>query len=286
MQTAVEIGRVCAVAGQSQREMREWAEEYPALFSAKPFDPALFSMLALATAFSGPWLDSGRQRMANRTTLWCFGLDWLMDYVAADRAEAAGIADRCLAVADGGEPVAGDELTAFLADIRAELAAREAYPVLGPIWRDELRRMLDAMVREHDWKAEGAARPTFAEYLDNADNLGFSFVFAAHWTFAGQLPPAADIGAVRAASWAVQRVVRLLNDLATYERDVRWGDLNALLLGPSRTDVSQRAAQLAVEARELTGALRERQPALAEYLERQMDFCAGFYGVTDYWGVL
>lgn len=264
--------------------MREWAAQYPTLFSAKPFDAALFSTLALATAFSGPWLDSGRQRMANRTTLWCFGLDWLMDYVAADRAEATRIAERCLAVADGAAPADGDELTVFLADIRAELAGAAAGPVLGPIWRDELRRMLAAMVREHDWKADGASPPTFEEYLDNADNLGFSFVFAAHWTFTGPPPAATDVPAVRAASWAVQRVVRLLNDLATYERDVRWGDLNALLLGPSRTDVSQRVKVLAAEARDLTGALRDSQPALAEYLERQMDFCAGFYGVTDFWG--
>jgi hypothetical protein len=286
MRPAVEIGRVCAVAGQSQREMSEWAAAYPALFSAKPFDSALFGTLALATAFSGPWLDSGQQRMANRTTLWCFGLDWLMDYVAADRAEAAGIAERCLAVADGAAPADGDELTVFLADIRAELEACEAYPVLGPIWRDELRRMLAAMVREHDWKAQVVALPTLAEYLDNADNLGFSFVFAAHWTSVSPPSPAADIAAVRAASWAVQRVIRLLNDLATYDRDVQWGDLNALLLGPTRTELDQRAALLAAKARDLTGALRLSQPSLAEYMERQMDFCAGFYGVTDYWGAL
>ncbi|GFJ91966.1 terpene synthase family protein [Phytohabitans rumicis] len=178
----------------------------------------------------------------------------------------------------------GDDLTVFLADIRAELAAAEAFPVLGPVWRDELRRMLDAMVREHDWKAEGAALPSFAEYLDNADNLGFSFVFAAHWLFTSPPPADADIARVRAASRAVQRVIRLLNDLATYERDVRWGDLNALLLGPTRKEVSQRAEALAAEARDLVRALRDSQPALANYLERQMDFCVGFYGVTDYWG--
>jgi hypothetical protein len=286
MVPATESGRICAVAGQTQREMRRWAEAYPALFSAKPFDAALYSTLALATAFSGPSLDSGQQRMANRATLWCFALDWQVDYVANSAVEAATVARRCLAVAGGAAPEPDDELTALLAEIRDELAAAKAYAVLGPIWRDELRRMLDAMVREHQWKGVEGARPSLEDYLANADNLGFSFVFVAHWIHTGPPPSAVDIADVRLASWAVQRVIRLLNDLATYERDVQWGDLNALMLGPDRTEVGQRAVALAGEARGLIDAVRDRQPALADYMERQMEFCVGFYGVADYWGGL
>lgn len=282
---AAESGRICALAGQAQRDMRAWAERYPELFSAKPFDDALFSTLSLATAFSGPWLDRHQQRMANQVALWCFGLDWLVDYVAASQAEAAAVAARCLAVVDGTEP-AHDDLTTFLAAIRDELSASPAFPVLGPVWRDELRRMLDAMVREHQWKGENADRPSLEEYLRNADNLGFSFVFAAHWMHTRTTPSAVDIDVIRMASWAVQRVIRLLNDLATYERDIQWGDLNALLLGPDRTEVEREVVRLVAEARRCVVPVREGHPALADYLERQMEFCIGFYGVTDYWGAL
>jgi hypothetical protein len=286
MQTAAESGRICAVAGQTQREMRRWAEAYPALFSAKPFDEALYSTLALAMAFSCPSLDSRQQRMASRATLWCFALDWQMDYVAASAADAGMIADRCRAVAGGAEPDPADQLTAFLAAIRDELAVAPAYPVLGPVWRDELRRMLAAMVREHHWKAPGDIRPSFAGYLDNADNVGFLFVLAAHWIQTGPSPSAADIDKIRLASRAVQRVIRLLNDLATYERDVQWGDLNALMLGLDRMEVGRRVGVLAAEARSLIDPLRDSQAALVDYLERQMEFCVGFYGVADYWGAL
>jgi hypothetical protein len=282
---AAESGRICAVAGQSQREMRRWADAYPELFAAKPFDDALYSTLALAMAFSGPTLDSGQQRMANRATLWCFALDWQVDYVAGSATEAAEIARRCLAVAGGAAPDAGDDLTRFLAEIRDELASADAYPVLGPAWLEELRRMLDAMVREHQWKA-AAARPSFEEYLDNADNLGFSFVFVAHWIHTSPPPSAVDIDDIRLASWAVQRVIRLLNDLATYDRDVQWGDLNALMLGPDRAAVGRRVRALADDARRLIDPLRHRQSTVADYLERQMEFCVGFYGVADYWGAL
>lgn len=92
--------------------------------------------------------------------------------------------------------------------------------------------------------------------------------------------------AVRAASRAVQRVVRLLNDLGTYERDVQWGDMNGLLLDRSRAEVEERIGELTSEARTLLHDVAEDVPELARYMERQMDFCAGFYGVTDFWGTL
>jgi terpene synthase-like protein len=280
---AAETGATCAVAGQSQRAMRDWAAEYPRLYESKAFDPALFSTLALAAAFSGPGLSAAELRMANRACLWCFGLDWRVDFAAADRAEVDAMVRRCAAVGDGAVPLPGDDLTGFLAAIRDELATRPAWAGLAETWRTELRRMLGAMAREWSWKA-AKERPSVAGYLDNADNLGFCFVFAAHWIHTG--PVASDPGPVTAASRQVQRVIRLLNDLGTYQRDLAWGDLNILLLGPSRTEVEQTIAEHTRQARELIARIGPEHAGLARYLERQMDFCAGFYGVTDYWGSL
>jgi len=277
---ALESGRICGTAGRCQRDMRAWAAEYPGLYGSNAFDPALFSTLALAAAFSGPWFDAGQLRMANRACLWCFGLDWLIDYQATAADEVAGLVARCLAIADGGPAVPGDELTAFLADLRDELATAPGFAVLGPVWREDLAAMLDAMAREWHWKAAGT-KPTFDEYLDNADNLGFSVVFTAHWAFT--TPEVTQVAEVRAASRTVQRAIRLLNDLGTYERDVSWGDLNALLLGVDRDDVAARVAELTGEVREQTTAL---PPQIGGYLRRQLDFCAGFYGISDYWGDL
>ncbi|MFD8526188.1 terpene synthase family protein [Streptosporangium canum] len=265
--------------------MCEWAAAYPGLFSAKPFDAALYSTLSLAMAFSGPWFTAEQLRMANKVCLWAFGLDWLVDYVATSPSEVDEIARRCLDVAAGAPPVSGDDLTRLLADIRDELAASPAFPVLGPIWRDELERMLRAMLKEWHWRS-AKVTPLFDEYLGNADNLGFSFAFASHWLHTAGPDVTADLGQVREASWAVQRVIRLLNDLGTYERDVSWGDLNALLLDTSRAEVERRIAELAARSRELITPFRPTHLELAGYLERQMDFCAGFYQVADYWGTL
>jgi hypothetical protein len=287
---ARECGAISAVVGQSQRAMREWAARYPGLLDAKTSDPAMFGTLAAAAAFSGPGHTAAELRMANQVCLWCFGLDWRIDYAATSEREVLDIVRGCGAVADGAAPAAGDDLTRALADLRAELAAAPAFAELGAFWRDELRLMLEAMAREWAWKTARDAgaidRPTFEEYLANAHNLGFSFVFAAHWVATGPVDGAAG-DLVRAASWEVQRVIRLLNDLGTYERDLAWGDLNALMLDVTGDGVRSRLAELTAAARHRLMTLRERWPRLAghaDYMERQMDFCAGFYGVGDFWG--
>ncbi|MBW8484801.1 terpene synthase family protein [Actinomadura parmotrematis] len=283
---ALAAGRICATAGQGARAMRSWAAEYPALYGDETaYDPTLFVTLSLASAFSGPSLSAADLRVANRVCLWCFALDGLIDSAARTRAEVDAAAARCLAVAGGAPPVPGDDLTRFLADVRAELAALPAYERLAPVWLDDLRAMLDAMAREWDWAAAiaaGGPKPTVEEYLANADNLGFSFVFTAHWIASGG---GGDAAAVRAASAAVQRVVRLLNDLGTYERDVRSGDLNVLLLDEDRDRVQARVADLLDAARAEVAAVRDGAPGLAEYLDRQMDFCRGFYREADFWGI-
>jgi hypothetical protein len=61
----------------------------------------------------------------------------------------------------------------------------------------------------------------------------------------------------------------------------KWGDLNALLLGVGRTEVTVRIATLTAEAVWLLEPLPER---VGGYLRRQMEFCSGFYGLADFWG--
>ncbi|HEX6873472.1 MAG TPA: terpene synthase family protein [Micromonosporaceae bacterium] len=286
---AAEFGRVCAVAAAGQRDLAQYAQKYPDLFSAKPFDATLFGTVSLANAFSAPGLDAQRLRMANRASLWGFGVDWQIDYLATSPAEVAEVCRRCLAVAGGEAAEEGDPLTRFLAELRAELAATPGFARVAAAWQEELRRMLDAMALEFRWRAEvraGGTPPSLEDYLDNADNLGSSFVDLSHWLYTTDSGSPEDLDEVVAASRVEQRVIRLLNDLGTYERDLAWGDLNALMLGASRDEVSACIDQLVDECRRLTDRLSARQPELASFLTRQVGFCMGFYRVTDYWGAL
>jgi hypothetical protein len=286
MKGAQDAGRISAVAAQGQRDLQQCAAEYGDLYTGQQFDPALYSALALASAFTATWLNAAELRMANRAGLWVFGLDWKMDFEARSLAEVRDLAGRCQAVAEGSPAAPTDPLCQFLADLRDEIATSAAHG-WREIWADELRRLLVASQREWEWRsaaADGGRRPTFDEYLHNADNFGSTFVNVSHWLSTGELVRVEDVDAFRTASSTVQRVLRLLNDLATYERDLAWGDLNVLLLGVTRADVLQRVAQLIDDCQLMLREVGDQRPRLAAYLERQLGFCVGFYGTTDFWG--
>jgi Terpene synthase family, metal binding domain. len=286
--SAAECGSTCAVAGLAQRDLLRCAAAYPALFPARPFDPAFFSTITLANAFCAPWLSADQLRVTNRTTLWVFALDRLIDQVATQSTQVEDIVRRCLRAA-GEDPVPDDPLTMFLAEIRDELAGTASFPAMRELWTDELRRMLEGMAREWHWKSARPTdppgrSPTLDAYLDNAE-FGFSLVYVSHWI--ATTPPGSlrDVPELRAAGQAVQRVIRLLNDLGTVHRERQTGDLNALLL-TDRATVEQRIVVETANSHQLLTRLRPGHPWLTGFLERHLDFNAGFYRVTDYQGEL
>lgn len=282
---AADAGRVCAIAAAGHRDLRGCAQRYAAIFPARPFDDALYSAVSQATAFGAPWYDAAQLRVANRTALWIFAVDWLIDTCARTAVEVDEVVTRCLAVADGAEPdPADDGLGRFLGEIRDELAGSPAYAGRSGAWREEFGLMLAAMAREWSWKSGATARPTVQEYLDNADNFGSSFVNVGHWIAVADPAALRNIQALTTAGRTVQRALRLVNDLATHGRDTGWGDLNVLMLGPDRDAVRQQIAELTELCREQLAPIAEDCPQEVAYLLRQIGFSSGFYRLGDFWG--
>jgi hypothetical protein len=285
--TATEHGRICALAMAGQRDLLRCAHEHPELFPPRPFDPAVFSGVALATAFGAPWCDAASLRVANRAAAYVFALDWRIDTLAGGPADLDGLLDRCLAVAGGAAPGADDPLGRLLVEIRDDVLAAAPAPARAA-WREELRRMVTAMLREHGWKTAAATGtaplPDLGDYLDNADNFGSSFVNVSHWVHLGDPGTLDRLAGLTRAGRQVQRLLRLVNDLGTYQRDVEWGDLNALLLGVDHDQVRAHVDALLARCGTLVDALRADCPTEAEYLTRQIGFSSGFYRVGDFWG--
>jgi Terpene synthase family 2, C-terminal metal binding len=283
--SAVEVGRICGVAARSQRDLQKQVASHPALFAGAGFDASLLATVTLANAFSAPWLDADQLRMLNRTALWAFALDWQVDVAATGADDLADLTRRCLAVADGAAPVADDPLALFLASLRDDLARAAGFAEFRAVWRDELSRLLAAMTLEWEWRQAraGNAWPvTVEQYLANADNLGAVFVNLGHWISTGSR--AEPLPAVLAAARAAQRVVRILNDLATYGRDVSSGDLNVLMLDGGERAARSGLADLVAEHRRSLQALPAAPAGFANFLGRQVEFCRGFYPISDYWG--
>ncbi|MEV6810525.1 terpene synthase family protein [Micromonospora sp. NPDC051296] len=285
---AAEQGRVCSLAAKGQRDLQERVATYRSLFPDPPVDAAMLSALALSTAFIAPWCSAADLRTANRASLWVTAEDWQIDSVAASMEAATAIAEACRSVAAGAEPASDDLLGRFLADIRDDLAALPAFRRLGQLWQDELQRMLDAELREWQWRAareaDPADLPAADDYLANAAGYGATWVNVSHWIATGAVDTEAQLTELVTASKAVEQVLRLVNDLASYDRDVKAGDLNILMLGVDRHEVRQQVTDRLDQCEKLLHSLERTCPQEAAYLRRELGFTTGFYHGTDFWG--
>ncbi|WP_327590843.1 terpene synthase family protein [Nonomuraea sp. NBC_00507] len=282
MNGSFETGRTCALAVASGRELARFATRYDGLFPEKSFDAGLYGALSMAGAFCAPWATVEGLRAVNRASLLVFALDRLIDEEASSREQVGALVGECLAAAGG--PAAGgaapeSQAAAFVADLRSDLAAP---PELDRAWRDQLERMLRAMAREWDWSGSEHP-PTRQEYLANADSCGALFIGLSHWIHTGLVEAPRDLDRLRPAADAVQRYLRLLNDLATWRRESGSGDVNAFTLGMELDEVIEQLSELADEATELIEPLRDAYPRAAEYLTWQINYSAGFYGLSDFW---
>ncbi|MEU5720821.1 terpene synthase family protein [Micromonospora sp. NPDC047738] len=291
--TVAEHGRICALAVRLERDLHEVVSRHQDLFTGRPFDPALVSSIAMSIAVTAPEYPAEQLRVTTRTLLWVFAADWQIDYLARTADDVRAVVADCLAVADGSPPPGRHPLARLLAEIGGDLAAAPAFAVTQPMWREELGRMFAAVEQEWTWKTTpeaasepSTAAPTLDEYLGNADNLACVLVNLAHWTYVGDQDCLDHIAELRVASRAVQRALRLVNDLATYRRDLQWGDLNALMLVNDSTEVTTRLTTLIEGCHDLIRPLATTCPRQATYLKRQIAFTSGFYQVSDFWGSL
>jgi hypothetical protein len=275
---AYELGRTCALAAECGRDLRRCAQMYGVLFPPAAFDLELYNTLTLATAFSAPWATADRLKVVNRAALWVLAVDRLVNHTAITREQVNRLTRECLSVADGAVPRSA--VTRFLADLRDELGTVKEFDALRWLWRDQLARMLTGMARAWVWR-ETQVVPTLARYLDNADSHGSCFADLSHWIYTGDDWAKAHLEQLRVVSRHVQRYLHLLGDVASYRRDVSWGDLNILALGVGRAEVTDAMTGLAREAARLIEPVRERSPRTAAYLRRQLGFQAGFNGISD-----
>ncbi|WP_431913045.1 terpene synthase family protein [Nonomuraea jabiensis] len=274
---AFELGRTCALAAECGRDLRRCAQMYSGLFPAAAFGAESYAALTLSTAFSAPWASAERLKVANRAALWVLAVDRLVDHTATTREQVDRLIRECLSVADGAVPRSA--ATRFLADLRDELGTVKEFGELRWIWRDQLAETLTGMGRAWVWRDTGAVL-TLERFLDNADSRGSCFVDVSHWIYTADDWARTHLEDLRTVSRQVQRYLHLLGDMASYRRDMSWGDLNVLALGVSRAEVTEAMAALARQAAGLIEPVRAGSPRTAAYLRRQIGFNAGFVGIS------
>ncbi|MEV6030915.1 terpene synthase family protein [Nonomuraea sp. NPDC052116] len=274
---AFELGRTCALAAECGRDLRRCAQMYSGLFPVAAFGAEFYATLTLSTAFSAPWASAEHLKVANRAALWVLAVERLVDHTATTREQVDRLIRECLSVADGAVPRSA--ATRFLADLRDELGTVKEFDDLRWIWRDQLAETLTGMGRAWVWRDTRAVL-TLERFLDNADSRGSCFVDVSHWIYTADDWARTHLDDLRAVSRQVQRYLHLLGDVASYRKDMSWGDLNVLALGVSRAEVTGAMAALAREAAGLIEPVRAGSPRTAAYLRRQIGFNAGFVGIS------
>jgi hypothetical protein len=291
--TVEEQARVCALAVTLDRDLHEVVTRHQDLFAARPFDAALISSVAMSVAFTAPEYAGDQLTLTARTVLWVFAADWQFDHVAQTDDDVQALVASCITAANGDPCDDGAHpLALLLAEIRNELVSAPAFAAIGPMWRDELGRMVAAMAQEWRWKIAyqappdlRRATPTLDQYLANADSVAVVLVSVTQWAQLGDQDCLDHVDDLKIASREVQRAVRLINDLATSKRDLQWGDLNALML-VTKTEVTASLNAVIQSCHELIESLETTCPRQAAFLRRQLSFTAGFYQVSDFWGSL
>jgi hypothetical protein len=280
-------GAATAKIRTCEQDLVDDARRYPGLFPDKPF-ATVYGEIAKTMVFSAPWCAPSDLAITCRTILWIFALDWLVDHVAESRREVSELTADCLAVCAGRPP--GSSLSRMLFDIRQDLRAEPMFARLGGVWDEELTTMLGAMSNEWDWKrsfkeaAPSAVRPTLEEYLANSANFGCTFTNVTYWISSGD-PQAADrISELRSTSGIAQRALRLVNDLASSEREKAWGDINVFALGLGRAQVVEQIAQVRQAFEDALLSLEGSSPLQADFLRRQLEYSVTYYSDgADYW---
>ncbi|QIZ35970.1 terpene synthase [Saccharopolyspora sp. ASAGF58] len=287
---AAEAGRICALALRAQIDLHAaaTATEYAAFFPDPPIGPQVYSGIAVTNAFISPWSTSAELRLLNRAASWVFAIDLLIDHRATEQTEVDQLIAACLSAAGGTADPHEHPGARFLSALRNDLRTADAFPALEGLWLAELQRMLAAMAQEWRWKtaaagASGATRPSLSDYLDNADNYGTVWINLTHWIHNGHRATLAHLDELLHISRVTQQIMRLRNDLGTYQRDVDWHDLNALMLA-DRPEVEQTIGHLSRSIQQPLAHLGATCPHNVQYLQRQADYITGFYAAGgEFW---
>ncbi|MEO3803459.1 terpene synthase family protein [Nonomuraea sp. B1E8] len=280
-------GELSARAAECARDLRHTAASHPELFDTGEFAETpgqVADMMVYGTPRHGPDV----LRSPSRLALWIFPLDAAIDRDATQRSQVRAIVEECKDVIAGDDP--HTPLARLLAHIRDDLAHAPAFGRLGPAWRTELATMLDAMEREWEWKTaarQTAAAPTLGEYLGNAANFGSTCVGVARLISTDEPEATREhLPAIIDAANATQRVMRLVNDLRTFERDRQWTDLNARMLGLDEHALLELITEERKACDLVLDRLAQSCPGVAGDLRHQMMATWGFYfNGSDFWTV-
>lgn len=216
---------------RASRTLHHWAARYPLIRRERVWP------LALSVAAAAPFCSVEALIATARLSLWVFTLDDLFDDERVLMVELRRRAARYRAIArDQPADEAEDSLAQALREVRDDLTHYSLFSSLGEAWTTALCGTIDAMMREHQWRnayqrSGAAALPGYTDYVTNGIYSigGPPHVWASLITV-DDPSTIQRLSQLRAMERAACICIRLANDLQSFDKEVREGKINALVL--------------------------------------------------------
>lgn len=244
------------------------------------FDPVRFESTAWITVMENPARTIVQHERAAAVTLWIFSIDNVIDEGRWPEDRVRERLDHYKRLVRGRDQVdPADPFSLVMGETVTRLSQTTLYRSLGGRFNESVSAMLDGMVRE----AFGPHPATLPEYLDFARfTIGVPTYVLASWMLSvdvGELP---DEDGLFTLLDAGARVIRLANDLRTAEKELREGNLNAVMLLPDGARGVRQALHAALGA-----FIPARIPPnpLAANLARLVALTVGLYARADFHSV-
>lgn len=283
------------------RDALSWCETYPFL------NPSIVVPSAVWLMVQAPGFPPRSTAALVKGTLWAIALDDMFDKELLPEKDLLQVVLECQTVACQRSPLAAQtsQYAKVLADLKTDLSSYPLWPDLEPYWVASLVRMLDGMVYEYSFQQslrQGSpllAPPPTELYLHFGT---YTSLVPMQWTaavvLAGDYSVLPVLPGLMALIQQCGLVLRLINDLWTFPRELEEQTTNSLLLEKSRLawsgeanseqegtklsrdKLERRLEQELRKARELAAGI-ETPTEIEKGFIRALDFGLRFYAQHD-----
>jgi hypothetical protein len=225
--------RIFDLSARTSQTLHKWAARYPLIRRVRVWP------LSLSVAAGAPFTSVEALISTARLSLWVFTLDDLFDEERVPQGELMKRAGRYRALAHKEIPCpAGDSLATALCELRDDLATYKLFGPLGNEWANSLCGTIDGMLAEYHWRLayrkgadDDSTLPSYDEYVATGRYSigGPPHIWAALIT-SDDLSTPAHLDHLRAMEKLASTCIRLANDLQSYQKEIKEGKINALVI--------------------------------------------------------
>lgn len=224
--------RIFDLTTRASRSLHRWATRYPLIRRVRVWP------VSLSVAAAAPFASVAALISITRMSLWVFTIDDLFDEEMVPVAELRrrGVRYRDILAGMRVDRQERDSLALALQDIYDDLNRYRLFPALRDHWAEAITGTLEAMLREHEWRA--LYRTTGISELPGYDSYLSTGLYSIGgpphiWTTLVALDDVSVLNRLQPLKELERTVsicLRLANDLASYPKEIAEGKINALVI--------------------------------------------------------